>query len=201
MGSKPEARRGSIASCLAAKEAIVRWSKVAEAPLAYLAHLIEVNWRLRIHPVEPSSACSTCLLALACPDGSWVVGGLGDGMVVTRTGNLLTTVVGDREGTFGNETEALGASSGGRSWTLKRLGPSAQERLAVLATDGVSDDLIPEKLAAFCDWLIEDFHGLTPPQRWRQLAAAMRAWPTPKHLDDKTLGVLRTTVFPTGGPE
>ncbi len=194
MGSKPEARHGSKAACLAAKEAVVRWSKVADAPLSYLAHLVEVIWRLRIHPVEPGDAATTCLVALACADGTWVLGGVGDGIVVTKTGTALSTVLGERGAGFANETSALGVSRGPRSWALVRLPPSDDDRVAILATDGVADDLVPERLNDFCDWLVDNFHDLTPLQRWRQLMAELRAWPTPKHLDDKTLAVLRTTA-------
>jgi serine/threonine protein phosphatase PrpC len=196
MGSRPEARRGSRAACSAVKEAVVRWSRVANAPLSYLSHLVEVLWRLRIHPVEPNAAATTCLLAFACADGSWVLGGVGDGLLVVKTGPVLSIVVGERGQGFSNETSGLGASRGPRAWELVRLPRTDEERLAVLATDGVADDLVADKLDDFCRWLVEDFYELTPVERWRQLTSELRAWPTPKHLDDKTLALLRTPATP-----
>ncbi len=86
LGSKPNARVGSRAACLAVKEAVLRWSKADGAPLAYLPHLIEVLWRLRVYPLDPSSAATTCLLALASETGAWVLGGVGDGLALARTG-------------------------------------------------------------------------------------------------------------------
>jgi serine/threonine protein phosphatase PrpC len=200
MGSRPEARRGSKAACLAAREAVIRWSSVQGAPLSYLAHLVEVLWRLRIHPVEPGDAATTCLIALACPDGTWVLGGVGDGIIITKTGTAFTIVVGERGEGFANETLALGVSRGPRSWEFVTLPASAEDRVAILATDGIADDLVPEKLDDFCDWLVDDFQNLTPTQRWRQLMTELRAWPTPKHLDDKTLAVLRTMATPQEAP-
>ena len=61
----------------------------------------------------------------------------------------------------------------------------------VLATDGVADDLAPERLDEFTDWLANDIGRLSPPTaRWRRLCRELRAWPVPHHLDDKTVAVL-----------
>lgn len=196
MGSKLNAHIGSRAACLAVKEAVVRWSKVEDAPASYLSHLIEVLWRLRIHPTEPGTAATTCLLALASSNGAWLLGGVGDGLVLVRTGGELRTVIGERREGFSNETIGLGASPGPRAWRFVQLPPTHQDRVALLATDGVSDDLVPERLDGFCDWLVDSFQGLSPASRWRRLAAELRAWPTPGHLDDKTLAVLHEPISP-----
>lgn len=190
MGSKPNAREGSRAACAAVKEAVTRWSRADGAPLSYLPHLVEVLWRLRLHPTDPASAATTCLLALASPRGTWVVGGVGDGLAVARTGSEMQVVVGDRGGDFANETIGLGASRGPRAWTLIELPATESDRLVVLATDGVADDLLPEGLDGFCDWLIDTFGPMSPRERWIRLAAELREWPTPGHLDDKTLAVI-----------
>ena len=190
LGSRPNAKFGSQAACLAVREAVLRWSQSEDAPLPYLSNLIEVLWRLRIYPLEPDSAATTCLLALASRSGVWILGGVGDGLVLTRTGRELCTVIGPRGDGFSNETTGLGISRGSRAWTLVQLAPTEEDRMAVLATDGVSDDLVPEKFDGFCDWLVSSFRDLSPSQRWRRLAAEFRAWPTPGHLDDKTLAVV-----------
>lgn len=190
MGSKPNAREGSRAACAAVREAVSRWSRADGAPLAYLPHLVEVLWRLRLHPVDPGTAATTCLLTLATKRGTWIVGGVGDGVAMVRTGSDLQVVIGDRGEDFTNETKALGASKGPRAWTLVELPSTDLDRIAVLATDGVADDLLPERLHSFCDWLIDAFVPLSPRERWRQLSAELRAWPTPGHLDDKTLAAV-----------
>ena len=192
MGSKQYAMLGSHAACLAAREACVKWTRTEGAPVSYLAHLIEIFWRLRIHPREPKDAATTCLLALALPNGEMVVGGVGDGLVAIRTGDApVSLVVGNRMNGFGNETCALGVSPGSKAWKLMKLPRSQQQRFVVLASDGVADDLIPERLDGFCEWLVSNFQDLHPVPRWHRLVAELRAWPTPKHLDDKTLAVLK----------
>lgn len=192
LGSKPNARAGAQTACAAVKEAVSRWSKTDNAPLSYLAHLVEVLWRLRLHPTPPDSAATTCLLALVTVKGKCIVGGVGDGLALVRTGSTLQVIIGDRGGDFVNETKGLGLSAGPRSWTLAELQPTDVERVVVLATDGVADDLLPERLSGFCDWLISSFEPLTPRERHSKLIAELRAWPTPRHLDDKTIAVLHS---------
>jgi hypothetical protein len=162
------------------------------APLSYLSHLVEVLWRLRLHPTKPDNAATTCLLALATTKGTCVVGGVGDGLALVRTGSALRVIIGDRGENFANETAGLGASAGPRAWTLAELPPTNAERVAVLATDGVADDLLLERLDGFCNWLTESFKSLTPQERRNRLAAELRAWPTPGHLDDKSLAVVHS---------
>lgn len=192
MGSKPNARKGAKSACLAAREAMVRWSVVEDAPVSYLAHLIEVFWRLRVHPSEPGDAATTCLLAFAGTTGQWIAGGVGDGLVAIKTGDEpARRLIGGRDTIFGNQTSALGVSRGPKAWKLTVLPPTDFDRLAVLATDGIADDLIPNKLDAFCNWLVEDFQYVAPTTRWRQLQTELRNWPTPRHIDDKTVAVLK----------
>lgn len=194
MGSRPQARLGAQAACAAAREAVMRWIRADGAPTSYLAYLIEVLWRLRIHPHLPHDAATTCLLALARKNGEWIVGGIGDGLAVVKDDDApISVIIGDRQDTFSNEAPALGISPGPKAWELVLLPASPLPRLAVLATDGVADDLLPEKLDEFALWLFERFHDLQPAQRWRQLSAELRAWPTPRHLDDKTIAVLKAS--------
>lgn len=196
MGSKLNARMGARAACAATREAVVRWSKVDGAPVSYLAHLVEVLWRLRVHPGDPSDAATTCLLAFVGASGQWVVGGVGDGLVATRTGDEpVIRFMGDRDSNFGSETSALGVSHGPKAWKLTVLPPTESDRLVVLATDGAADDLIPEKLDAFCNWLVDEFLDIAPPKRWRQLQTELRNWPTPRHIDDKTVALLRVPAM------
>lgn len=191
MGSRPYARHGAKVACAAVREAVVRWSRVEHAPVSYLLHLIEVLWRLNIHPRQPDQSCTTCLFALARQTGEWVVAGLGDGLVLSRTDSEpVSTLISDRGEGFGNTTNALGASAGLKSWKVVELKPTSKNRVVILATDGVGDDLMPEKYDAFCDWLCNEVRPLPPQIRWRTLVSELQDWPTPNHLDDKSLAVL-----------
>ncbi len=132
MGSKPNARVGSQAACAAVKEAVSHWSKADNAPVSYLSYLIEVLWRLRLYPMEPASAATTCLLALSTTRGSWIVGGVGDGLAFVRSDGELQVVIGDRGNDFANETSGLG------DWPTPRH--LDDKTLAVLCTPASSSE-------------------------------------------------------------
>jgi serine/threonine protein phosphatase PrpC len=95
-------------------------------------------------------------------------------------------VLGPRASGFANETEALGQASSWICHSFRR----ADGDVVVLASDGVADDLLPERIDDFVTWLMDEFAPLPPSQRWRTLQRELMEWPTPRHTDDKTLVVL-----------
>ena len=54
-------------------------------------------------------------------------------------------------------------------------------------TDGIADDLRPDKLGKFAKWLREEIARKPRAKRVSTLRQALREWPTPGHLDDKTV--------------
>ena len=196
MGSKSNARVGAREACLAVREAVIRWDKADGASLSTLTDLIESLWQIRISPDEARDSATTCLFALARSEGEWVIGGIGDGLAAIKNGsNRLDVIIGDRGEGFGNVTTALGIRSHSDKWKVASYNPDDVDRAVILATDGVADDLIAEKLEAFVSWLIEEFKALSPTDRWRTLSRYLRNWPTPHHLDDKSLAVLFTSGY------
>lgn len=193
LGSRPESHIGSRAACQATREAVIRWSKTKDAPLPLLVRLIELCWHLRISPRAPDEVATTCLFAAQLYSGRWIVGGLGDGLLATATGEDWNCHIGSRDqGAFANETDALGARVFSKNWTLHELPPSSKPRFTVLATDGVSDDLLAGKAEAFCRWFCQNFGPMAPASRWRAIRKSLRDWPTPKHSDDKTIAILQS---------
>jgi len=118
------------------------------------------------------------------------LGGLGDGLVVlSRPGQSAVSLGGRPESDFGNETLALGVPHGIKDWwTHCDVGPG--ERTVLLASDGVSDDLVPERLDDLVAWLRDEIASLEPRQRWHALCRELRNWPVPRHHDDKTIAVM-----------
>ena len=89
---------------------------------------------------------------------------------------------------FTNESCALGITSDVSVWTKITLDRGA--RSIVLCTDGVADDLLPNRFGDFLDWLVTEAKPEPPQKRRRMLERALREWPTPNHLDDKTVAVV-----------
>ncbi len=186
MGSRREARRGAKMACRAVLDSVRSWHKTGARDLDELLALIEPTWCSLIAPSRSRDCAATCLFALTNAYGQIHVAAIGDGFALLRTRRGLEWIVGPRSGGFANESAALGHSA---SWTSRSF-PCAGETVVVLATDGVADDLLPERIDGFVQWLMDDFAGMVPSQRWRALQRTLKAWPTPHHTDDKTLVVL-----------
>ena len=113
-------------------------------------------------------------------------------MAAVRTCGAIERVEHPRASGFSNETQSLGS---GGVWA-KRCFECSEIDIAVLASDGVSDDLRPDRLADFVAWLKDEIAAFSPVARWRSLRRELNEWPTPRHLDDKTIAVL---AWPNGG--
>lgn len=188
VGSRPSAREGARAAVTACRGAWKHWSSSPSGSGEDLVRLIEVLWRLRLGPIPPEQAATTCLVCALRVDGSGVVAQLGDGLVgVTDAEGTFQAITPERT-TFASITRSLGAPHGLRDWTIAPIEPVAAGMAVLLATDGISDDIPPEKRAAFVTWLLDDISSAASPSR--HLGRALRSWPVPRHLDDKTLVLL-----------
>lgn len=189
LGSRPQSARGAQATCKAVPKALSIWRGYQPNP-TMLARLIHLLWSAEVAPVTPSDAATTCLFAALAADGSGWVGQLGDGLVLTESDSTTQVLCERSDDGFTNTTNGLGISKRVDEWTIRRLAPGA--RRLMLCTDGVADDLLPDRRQALLDWLDSEVGSRPPNQRWRQVQALLRDWPTPGHTDDKTLAVMRT---------
>lgn len=190
LGSRPHAAKGARAACRAVPEAVRVWSRHEGASMDVLLGLVHLLWRARLGSVEPDTAATTCLFAFLRSDGSGLVAQLGDGLVLQREGDQVEPLQPRGLGGFSNTTCALGVTRSVGAWATRRL--DVRDRTLVLCTDGVSDDLLPDRYPELLRWLDTEFASRPPGPRRRGLARALRAWPTPNHLDDKTLALIRT---------
>ena len=186
LGSRCRARHGARKACVATLRAVNAWHKDGIGSFDNFVARIEPLWLEEISPFDRSDCAATCLLALAHRDGRTFVAALGDGMAAVRTHGAVERVEHPRASGFSNETQSLGS---GGVWA-KRSFERTEVDIAVLASDGVSDDIRPDRLADFVAWLKEDIATLQPKNRWRSLQRELNEWPTPRHLDDKTIAVL-----------
>ena len=199
MGSRPDSDIGARTACRALRQAVRCWPGIASsADPKFFLRLVEIIWRLELAPYLPAQCATTCLFVLREPDGHLLLGGLGDGMIIVREGDGgLVTLGGRTLNDFGNETLALGVPHRLDDWWLETKPPGVG-RIVVLATDGVADDLDPDKLQSFTNWLVSDIGCLSPAMRWRRLCRELRHWPVPHHVDDKTIAVLAEMAETTG---
>jgi len=190
MGSKPNAHLGANMACQAVKEALRHWVKAEGASPVILLRLIHVLWSLKVIPATEEDSAATCLFAVVIPSGELLVAKLGDGVAAIRESGGVVTVLGEERAGFCNQTTALGIAKSTQEWSLITRPCFTPGSAVFLATDGIADDLIVNKVGDLIKSLVEEFAPIPAKKRWRMLCQELRNWPTPKHLDDKTLAVL-----------
>lgn len=189
LGSRPHSAIGSRAACRSVADAARLWSATPAASPDLLLRLIHAIWNIRVQAHGRNESATTCAFAIAVADGRLLLGQLGDGLVVARSGAGVI-VLEPPEDRFGNTTTGLGIAADLREWRT-HLEPQATGPVAVLITsDGIADDLLPEKRLAFLNMLTTRYGTRPPNVRSRDIAQALREWPTPGHCDDKTLALL-----------
>ena len=189
LGSKPHSDVGSAAACRAVPEALRAWARHQQASHHVLLGMIHLIWRARLGILEPGTAATTCLFAFLRQDGSGLLGQLGDGLVLVLEGETARAMHQRNSDEFTNQTYALGATRQLGAWHFEELAPA--DRTIILCTDGVADDLLEARHLDFAHWVDRELVPLPPGSRWRRVARELRDWPTPNHIDDKTLAVIK----------
>lgn len=187
MGSRPKAREGARAATRAARDAWRAWRRSPVGLAEDFVRLLEVFWRLRLGTLAPEESCATCLCYAEDGHGRGLTVQLGDGLIARRDPAGAVHVLCGAEGEFG-QTRALGTRHGLADWSVRVAPPLAPGEVLLMATDGVSEDLLPARLGDLMDWLVDEI--ARAPRPGDALARELRAWPVPKHQDDKTLLVM-----------
>lgn len=190
MGSKPNARNGAQMACYAVRDALHPWVRADNASPIVLLRLIHLHWGLRISPISEADSAATCLFAVVTPSGKTLIAQLGDGIaVLSEEDGKITLLTPERAG-FSNQTTGLGVARSTKEWSVITRPSLPQGAAIFLATDGIADDLASDSLGDLIKFLLQEFSLMNPQKRWHALCRELRNWPTPHHLDDKTLAVL-----------
>lgn len=189
LGSRPHSAVGSRAACRAVADAVRHWAAGPDAPPELLLRLIHALWNMRVHKTGRDQSATTCLFAVVTNDGRLLLAQLGDGLVMLQTPSGTTTLEPPTD-RFGNATTGLGIAADVREWRFHLEPNFAGTATILLATDGVADDLVPEKRAEFLNFLVTQYGPRPAAARTRAIAKELRDWPTPRHRDDKTVAVL-----------
>lgn len=195
LGSRPHSAGGSRAACRAVADAIRHWGGRPDASPDLLLRLIHALWNVRVEPTGRNESATTCVFAAVTKGGRLVLAQLGDGLALLKTPQGVTTLEppGDR---FGNTTTGLGIATDLREWRVHVESPITGPVAIMLATDGIADDLVQDKQADFLNFLLTQYGTRPAAERTRAIAKALREWPTPRHLDDKTVAVLWNDATP-----
>lgn len=190
LGSRSEAEKGSKMACYAVRDAVNYWIRHCIESNELLIRLIHLMWSMRVSPSPIEDCATTCLFGLIRNDGTGLVAGLGDGAaLIKHPQEKIIKVVWGRSG-FTNETKALGYTRQLGDWHIYPVTGFKPKSTILLASDGISDDLVEERLEDFMEHLIDEYGSLSPRLRTRTLAKELINWPTPSHSDDKTIAML-----------
>jgi len=189
MGGCANAREASHAACRVAHEAAAIWSRAAGAALTDFTSLFAVMWKIWLGDRDARAFGATLLLVLIRPDGGAALFQLGDGLVAWLMKDGSFHQLQAHETGFGNLTSGVGEAGNPAVWRHASIKADSDWRAILTATDGVADDLRKETLPAFVSLLADEAttNGIEKTRDW--LRSEFRNWPTPKHLDDKTLGL------------
>lgn len=190
LGSKAHSDVGSKAACLAVFGAARCFQKNPDANIVDVLRLIHANWLVKIAPYAPSDCSATCLFAIQIK-GVITLGRLGDGMIaaIGETDESCRLLSDDKQDSFSNYTSSLQEAFEPDQWETATV-DSAEYHAVVLCTDGIADDLLPEKQRSFARELCAAYANLDWKERKRDLKRWLNEWPVPGHSDDKTIACL-----------
>ena len=186
VGSHPTSEYGSSAACRAVIESSKVWSEM-NSDTNKLVELIHKNWLSLVKPFDPNSSSATCLFAIRPAEGAFVLGMLGDGLIgVIKTDDEYLEFCDDKNDMFSNQTNALSEITSVDLWQTALI-PQEDCSAIVLCTDGVADDLHPEKREEFVRHIYRQGEKNGVITSSRDVRIMLESWPVPKHSDDKTL--------------
>lgn len=195
LGSKPHSDHGSKAACLSVFEAAKTYQKNRQANIADILKLIHANWLIKVAPLSPSDCSATCLFAIKI-EGIITLGRLGDGMIAVYGDSKKDCLIlsDNKQNSFSNYTYSLHHEFKPDQWETTTIEVSICKAV-VLCTDGISDDLLPEKQMIFVQELYSSYTDIAPAERNKDIRRWLNDWPVPGHSDDKTIACL----FKRGG--
>ena len=190
LGSKPHSDVGSEAICMAVVEAAKIYQKKPQPKPDDLLRLVHSIWRINISPFSVSDCATTCLFALQI-DELIILARLGDGIIcVLGDQDTNNHILSDKkQDSFSNYTDSLRRSYDDKQWEIVTLN-AEQCNAIILCTDGISDDLLPEKQQDFCKSFITEFSQKSTKIRNKSIKKMLNNWPVPHHSDDKTIACL-----------
>lgn len=195
LGSKAHSDHGSRAACLAVFEAAKSYQKFPDANIDDILRLIQANWLVKIAPFSPSDCAATCLFAIQIED-LITLGRLGDGMIAIYGESEKNCLIlrDNKHDSFSNYTNCLNQIFQPDHWEITTI-KSAECKIVILCTDGISDDLLPEKQMMFTQELYDTYSDLDSVVINKDVRGWLKNWPVLGHSDDKTIACL----FKKGG--
>lgn len=144
-----------------------------------------------VKPQYREEAATTCIFAAHLYKEGLFLGQMGDGICCGFV-NGAPFFLGEKEETFSNLVAPLSADGQEpvQSWQTRFISGGRLHSIELmLATDGVSEDLLPGREAVFVRHLIGILTAQDKKTRRERLRQVLEQWETPLSQDDKTIGL------------
>jgi serine/threonine protein phosphatase PrpC len=184
MGSRVHADIGSIVAIQSIK-AVLKKSDFDASSKTVIAEFYQ-HWlnSLKRLAIKPNDAVTTVLIAWGNHQGRFRFFQLGDGVICTTKTNYTSASMDE----FSNVTTGLGLSKKYDDWAVGHGKLSAQDKVILLMTDGISEDITEH--CEFTAALTIYSSNKSPRRVKKHLKNMFVSWPTPFHTDDKSLAMV-----------
>ncbi len=201
VGSQRWAEWGSRAA-VRAVHAVFRAYARGDVERPQITRAIGARYAALLKPRFRAEADTTCIFLAHLYNKGLFLGQVGDGALCGYI-NGVPFSLGEKEDGFTNLVVPLSADREAPAtvWRARFIPQNKLQSVELmLATDGVSEDLLPGREGAFARYLLDRAGAC---RTLREQAGAVRrvleAWETPMSRDDKTIGLYRWTAGPGGG--
>lgn len=185
LGSHSHSDFGARTLCKLFPECFLEWSKYRPNKIDDLLRLLQARWLICVRCQGVDTCGCTCQLAILSPKGKGWIAQLGDGMTLVRHNGGINKFTEKKSG-YGNETIAMGEGNLLPYWRRSKIDLSTSGNRLLIMTDGISEDILPQAEGKFVS-TFDLFFGTSRSKGQNALKKELTDWPTPHHLDDKTI--------------
>lgn len=185
VGSHLYSQKGSKYVCRAVKVTFkkLHTKKIKEEDiLSSIYH----TYKKQVRKKEQYNVGTTCLFGVVYNEKLYI-GQAGDGVCCIKLDGKFK-MTGQRDNDFTNEVLAISDKSEYDSWKYRCIDlKNVRELEIMLTTDGISEDIIPDKMSYFMSYIISKVEK----NQKKGLQKILTEWSFPGSIDDKTIVVAR----------
>lgn len=185
LGSHLHSDYGAMTLCNLFPDSFLEWSKYRPNKIDDLLRLLQSRWLIRIRSLDVNTCGCTCQLAILNKKGKGCIAQLGDGMTLVRHEGKIYKYV-ERKDSYANETMSMGDGNLQPYWRKNKIDLSTSGDRLLVMTDGISEDILPQAEEKFTQ-AFDLFFETSRSKGQEALKKELTNWPTPHHLDDKTI--------------
>lgn len=186
VGSHKFSQYGSKAAVRSVQEAFLSF-ELGEIQTSDITKTIFEIFKRKIPSKYADQSSTTCIFAYLSNKTGLYVGQIGDGLCYIKINDKFTQLK-DKDDCFANLVIPLNASKETARWKTRHFNVKDSDKIEMmLATDGISGDIIPGKEEECLDYYLEKIKKTNPFWRNVIIKKQLKSWDVPGSGDDKTM--------------